>query len=299
MSESSACAVSLKDVVVDYGAVRALDGLDLTIPSRGVFGLLGRNGAGKTTTIRAILGLVSLAGGSVEVLGLGRDRITDIRGRVSVVFSESGLLPTLTAGENLRIWGMIEGLPAAEARAAARAILQRMDIMDLYYTRVSELSTGNARIAALARAFMLDRDMVILDEPTASLDPVRADKVRKGISRMSGQAQIMLSTHDLHEAEELCDQVGIIDQGRLVACGSPDDLRGEGTAFLVRTENGRVSYDGATYSVDGSGYVRLSSEDAPHQVLGKLLAEGNRVLEFRPEKRSLAEIFLELAGGGE
>ncbi|MBD3370182.1 ATP-binding cassette domain-containing protein [Candidatus Fermentibacteria bacterium] len=292
-------AVNLDDVVVDYGNARALDGLDLTIPSRGVFGLLGRNGAGKTTTIRAILGLVSLTGGSVEVLGLGRDRIVDVRGRVAAVFSESGLLPTLTTGENLRIWGMMDGLGSSEACSAARSVLERMDVADLYNTKVTDLSTGNARIAALARAFMLDREMVILDEPTASLDPVRADRVRKGISRMSDQAQIMLSTHDLHEAEELCDLVAIIDRGRLVASGSPDDLRGEGNAFLVRTESGKVTYEGVNYAMDGSGYVRLSSDDAPHEVLGKLLAEGNKVLEFRPEKRSLAEIFLELAGGGE
>ncbi len=286
------------DVSVKYGEVIALDGLDLEIPARGVFGLLGRNGAGKTTAIRTIVGLVRPFSGELKVFGADPAASSWNRDRISVLFAEDGLIPSLTVLENLSVWAGFRGMPRSEADEMGRGILQSTGIPDISDVQVKELSTGNRRLAALARTFLLPSDMVILDEPTASLDPVRASEVRKAIDALSESRLVLLSTHNLPEAEELCDSVAIIDSGRVLLTGSPGKLAEAPGKLLVRTEGGTVAYRGAVLEPGGDGYVLLDDDGEPALILRELIESGNRVTEFRPFRRDLASVFLELTGEG-
>lgn len=291
-----AFAAVFRGISVCYGVVTALDGLDLEIPDRGVFGLLGRNGAGKTTAIRALAGLVKASAGSLEVFG-GDPAAGGSRRRLSVLFAEDGLLPSLTVRENLRVWAGLHGRSRRESDPRVAAVLDEIGIPDSSGIRVKELSTGNRRLAALARTFLLPADMVILDEPTSSLDPVRAREVRQVIARLAGSRLVLLSTHDLHEAEELCDRVAIIDRGRLVVSGPPESLDNLPDRWFVRVEEGPVIFRGESHPPSEEGGAVLGCGDAPADVLAELLASGNRVVEFRPYRRSLSGIFLDLTGG--
>jgi len=286
-------AVSIEGLHVSYGRIRALDGLDMRVPAGGVTGLLGRNGAGKTTTIRAILGLVRPQEGEIRVLGSAPSRST--RERTSVLFAEHGLVPEMTLMENLVCWGMINSLGRSEARSRAESVLQALGTLHSAEQPVRALSSGNRRLAGLARAFMLPRDLVLLDEPTASLDPVRAEEIRAGIRELAGRSAVLLSTHNLVEAEELCDRVVIIHNGRRLAGGTPEELSEPGDVHLVRTETGDVSFRGRGYTPDARGFVRIDSGVSAADTLAELLREGNRVVEFRPERKSLSQTFLELA----
>ncbi|MFO7948779.1 MAG: ABC transporter ATP-binding protein [Candidatus Fermentibacteraceae bacterium] len=286
-------AVAIEGLHVRYGRIMALDGLDMRVPAGGVTGLLGRNGAGKTTTIRAILGLVRPREGEIRVLDSPPSRTT--RARTSVLFAEHGLVPEMTLMENLVCWGMINSLGLAEARSRAEAVLHTLGTLHSAAAPVRELSSGNRRLAGIARAFMLPRDLVLLDEPTASLDPVRAEEIRAGIRELAGHSAVLLSTHNLVEAEELCDRVVIIHNGRRLAGGTPEELSEPGDVHLVRTESGTALFRGQRHRPDGKGFVRLDSGVSAADTLAELLREGNRVVEFRPERKSLSQTFLELA----
>jgi ABC-2 type transport system ATP-binding protein len=291
-------AVVLKGIRVLYGPHAALDGLDLEIPGTGTFGLLGRNGAGKTTTIRAMAGLVRTDRGSIRVLG--RDPAADpsVRRDISVLFSEDGLLPALTTQENLTAWGMVCGLGRGESSRLAVAMLSRPGLDVPAGAKVRDLSTGNRRMAALARAFMIPGRIVILDEPTASLDPVRAVEARRAVRDMSRDRLVVLSTHNLEEAEALCDSVAIIHLGRSVAAGLTHSLLQDPVrAYSARTETGIMFFEGAAVEAAQDGSFVIRSDRSPADLLADLVDSGNRVTEFKTLRRTLAEVFLDLAGG--
>jgi len=291
-------AASFRGISVRYGDVTALDGLDLDIPARGVFGLLGRNGAGKTTAIRALVGLVQPFSGTLEVFG-GDPAISGWNTeRISVLFAEDGLLPPLTVEENLTVWARLHGVRWREATSLAGAVLESTGIAGYSGTKVKELSTGNRRLAALARTFMLPSDMVMLDEPTSSLDPVRADEVRRAIGRLAESRLVLLSTHNLNEAEELCDRVAIIDGGRLVVSGPPGELERMPDRYMVRTESGGLEFRGSRLEPSSNGSVVVECGDPAADVLAELLAAGNRITEFRPYRKNLSGVFMDLTGGG-
>ncbi len=291
--------VSIRQLSVSYGTVCALDGLSLDIPGKGVFGLLGRNGAGKTTTIRSILGLVKRDAGEVLVSGRDPSGDSSVRRRISVLFSEDGLVPALSVTDNLRVWAGLFSHGKAESEELADEILVKLGIGDMSGKSVRDLSTGNRRIVALARTFMLESDIYILDEPTSSLDPVRAVEVRKMISILAGVKPVVLSTHNLHEAEELCSEIAIIDSGKLVMTGRPGEMGADQGMYFVRSESYPLVYRGSSIEPAEDGCVLLESDESPSDVLAELVGSGNRITEFRPMKRTLSEVFLRLMAGEE
>lgn len=290
-------AISINDLLVKYGNTTALDGLSLEVPSLGVFGLLGKNGAGKTTTIRAIIGLVKQQSGTISVLGEPPGGNNNNRGKISVLFAEDGLVPSLTALENLTIWCGFHGVAKRRANSLAEEILTKMGISHYKDTKVKELSTGNKRLVGLARTFMLPSEMVILDEPTSSLDPERAEEVRSSISKLAGSRLVLCSTHNLTEAEQLCDTVAIIDSGKLIISGRPNDLDETTDRYVIESENGSVSFGGKIYEADENRKIILSSTKRPADILQELIRSGNRITSFKQYRRNLASIFLELTKG--
>lgn len=291
-------AVSARNLTVRYGAHAALEGLDLEIPATGTFGLLGRNGAGKTTTIRAIAGLVAPSEGTISVFGRIPASDPSLRRDLAFLFAEDGLLPLLSARKNLEIWGRIGGLRPREARRRADEALDRAGMDAPRDSPVKDLSSGNRRTAALARAFMLPARAVILDEPTSSLDPVRAASIRRLLRDLARDRMVILSTHDLHEAEELCSEVAIIHRGRVVAAGSPRSLDGAASSrFRVRVEGGgAVAMNGRLLEPGGDGFVEIGFDGPAAELLAVLTAAGNRIEEFGPACRSLGRVFMDLAG---
>lgn len=284
----------LAGATVNYGPVRALDRFDLEIPSRGVHGLLGRNGAGKTTAIRALLGLLRLDGGSACVLGTDPVKDPGTRRRISVLFSEDGLVPALTAMENLTVWCGFYGCgPGQSAELAGRA-LEAFGMLHSSGKPVKDLSTGNRRAVAMARVFAVPSDLVLLDEPTASLDPVKAAGVRAMIRDCAGDRPVLLSTHNMSEAESVCESITIVHGGRRILHGETDKLTAS-PGFVVRTVDGTVVHSGEVLSPGPDGLVHLDSTLPPSELLESLIAGGNRVEEFGRAGRNLEDVFIGLA----
>ncbi len=207
--------------------VVALDQVNLTVQRGEVFGLLGPNGAGKTTLIRILVGLLTPTSGRAFVLG--RDVTTDIdyiRQRVALLPQEAGIYERLTARENLIYYGGLYGIPEEELNRRADRLLEMVGLREREDHQVKAFSGGMKRKVLVARALIIEPELVFLDEPTTGVDTLGARVVRNMLKRLSSEENrtIVLTTHDLHEVSELCYRVGILNEGRLVAVGRPDEL---------------------------------------------------------------------------
>lgn len=287
-------SASLMNVTVSYGQVKALDGFDLDIPSRGVHGLLGRNGAGKTTAVRALLGLLRLDGGSVCVLGADPAKTPEARRRISALFSEDGLVPALTVMENLTVWCGFYGCGPGDSTDLARRSLEAFGMRSAADKPVKDLSTGNRRAVAMARVFAVPSELVLLDEPTASLDPVKASEVRAMIKGCAGDRPVLLSTHNMSEAESVCESITIVHRGKRVLHGDIGALT-VSSGYVVRTPGGAVVHRGEVLCPGPDGAVLVESPLPASELLESLIAQGNRVEEFRRAGRNLEDVFMSLA----
>jgi len=220
-------AIRTENLARDFETVRAVDDLSLEMPAGIVFGFLGPNGAGKTTTIRLLLGLLEPTSGRAKVLDFDtRTQADRIRERVGALLEDDGLYERLTAYENLNFYGEINRLTAPERRARIRQLLEHLDLWDRRNERVSRFSSGMKQKLALARALLHRLSLLFLDEPTAGLDALSAVALREDLTALARQegVTVFLTTHNLAEAEKICDRVGVIHKGRLVAGGRPDEI---------------------------------------------------------------------------
>ena len=295
MALTGESAVSITGLCVDYGRNRVLDGFDMAVQGRTVHGLLGRNGAGKTTTIRAVAGLLAPSSGGLTVLGRQPHDDPSVRRLLSILPSEDGLIPGLSIMENLVCWARLWGVGGREAAQAASEALDAVGMEGDPSRRVGSLSSGNRRLAALARTFMVPCEIVILDEPTSSLDPVVSARIRSVIAAMSRERTVILSTHNLEEAQELCSTVTIIHHGRRVFEGPPAGSS-PGGRYLFRADSAAPSWRGSQLEPGQDGFFMLDSGLAAAETLAELVRDGVRVTEFRPVLGSLNEIFMEVAG---
>jgi lipooligosaccharide transport system ATP-binding protein len=209
-----------------FATAEVVRGIDIAVPRAHCFGLLGPNGAGKTTIIRMLLGQSPLTSGSLEVFGqpmpaAGRS----VRGRMGVVPQIDNLDPDFTVAENLRVYGSYFGLEANVIAARIQNLLEFVALSDRAESRIDTLSGGMKRRLTIARALINDPELLVLDEPTTGLDPQARHMIwaRLRDLRQSGKT-LVLTTHYMEEAERLCDEVVIIDQGRILAQGSPPAL---------------------------------------------------------------------------
>jgi len=212
-------AVSVRDVVKRFAHTTALDGVSFDLRRGEVLGLLGPNGAGKTTTIHVLLGLVRPTAGSVRLFGLDPHATRAALRRVAFASPEALMDWRLTVEENLRVYARLYG----KARAAVRPAMQALELVPEARTRLGDLSLGQQTRAGLARALLADPDLLILDEPTASLDPDIADKTRRFLLevRRARGLSILYTSHNMAEVEEVCDRVLFLHHGRIVAAGTP------------------------------------------------------------------------------
>ena len=276
-----------------FGEVVAVDDLDLEVPAGEVFGFLGPNGAGKTTTIRLLLDFVRPTGGRATVLG-GSCADARLRQRVGYVPGELHLDPRLTGHELLDYFARLRGGVDAVTRAA---LVERFDLDE---TRpIGQLSTGNRQKVALVQAFMHQPELLLLDEPTAGLDPFLQREFSDLVHEVTADERtVFLSSHLLPEVEEIADRVGIIDRGRLLRVAAIGELLGQARQQIELHFADPVPADdfagmpGVRPSQHGSRVVKLDVEGSVDAVVKAAAAHTvTRIVSSQPD---LEEIFLEL-----
>ncbi len=218
-------AIIVKDLVKRYTHTLAVDDISFTLPAGGVLGLLGGNGAGKTTTISMLLGLLVPTAGQITVLGhdMARDRFAALA-RMNVSSPYISLPARLSVAENLRVYGHLYNVPRLERRIGELAA--QFNLGALLNRPAGELSAGQKTRVALAKSLINKPDLLLLDEPTASLDPDTGDYVRTVLEdyRRDRKAAILLASHNMAEVERLCDTVLMMKAGKIVDRGTPDEL---------------------------------------------------------------------------
>jgi ABC-2 type transport system ATP-binding protein len=285
-------AISISGLVKSFGSVRALDGLDMTVATGEVHGFLGPNGAGKTTTLRILLGLLRADAGEVTLLaGHPWEDATELHRRLAYVPGDVTLWPNLTGGEVIDLLGRLRGGLDSKRRAD---LLERFDLDPTKKGRA--YSKGNRQKVALIAALASDVEMLLLDEPTAGLDPLMEATFRDLITVESHNGRtVLLASHILSEVEALCDRVSIVRDGRIVESGTLAELR-----HLTRTSV-EVELIGSVHrlagiagvndlQVDGTTARFAVDADAIDEVLRHLTEIGVRSLFSRPP--TLEELFL-------
>ena len=209
-----------------YGDLEAVSGLDLDIPRGNCFGLLGPNGAGKTTTLRMLLGQSPRTSGVLSVFGESiESNLREIRQRTGIVPQADNLDPDFTVSENLRIYGLYFRITSSVLEHRIPKLLKLVELDHRAKDRISTLSGGMKRRLILARALINDPDLLLFDEPTTGLDPQARHMIWSQIHRLKRNGKtILLTTHYMEEAERLCDEIVIIDHGKLITQGPPKDL---------------------------------------------------------------------------
>jgi ABC-2 type transport system ATP-binding protein len=294
-------AVAVRGLTKNFGDVRALDGLDLTVAPGEIAGFLGPNGAGKSTTLRILLGLLRADGGEARLLG--GDPWSDavaLHRRLAYVPGEVALWPNLTGGEVIDLLGRLRG-PVADGGAAARRKVELLERFELDPTKkVRTYSKGNRQKVALVAALAADVELLVLDEPTSGLDPLMELMFTESLreARAAGQA-VLLSSHILAEVEKVCDTVTIIRNGRTVETGTLAELRhltrSTVTAVLRRDPTVLADLPGVhDLMIDGRRVSFLVDADHLDGVTAQLSALGLESLVCVPP--SLEQLFLQHYG---
>lgn len=296
-------AIELREIRKSFGSVRAVDGLSLAVPQGAVYGFLGPNGAGKTTTLRMIMDIIRPDGGEIRLFN--ELSSCSVRSRVGYMPEERGLYRKMTAAAVLRYFGSLKGLSAAQLAQRVPAWLERIDLTGYANKKVEELSRGMHQKLQFAATVINDPELVILDEPFSGLDPVNQDLLREIITEMRRQGRtVLFSTHGMHEAEQLCDFIVLINQGKVVVDGTLDQIRSRHESHTISIEiEGDGAFVGtlpqvATARPDGRRLDVTLREGADPQELLRILVERSRVRAFEIKHPSLHEIFVRLVGGG-
>ncbi|MEI2690284.1 MAG: ABC transporter ATP-binding protein [Anaerolineae bacterium] len=297
-----------------FGEDLAVDGLTLEVYPGEVFGFLGHNGAGKTTTVRLLNGVLTPSAGQARVLGL--DPMADgpaLRRQTGVLTETPSLDERLTARVNLSLYADLYGVPKAAVKARVNTLLAAFDLTERADDKVGEYSKGMKQRLALARTVLHQPTLLFLDEPTAALDPVAARQVHEMIQSTAREGRtVFINTHNLVEAQRLCDRVGVMEHGRLVAIGAPHDL----ARRLMR--NLSVEFELAHGSVDqalqalrnapgvASGGQRSdvivvsgAEREAIPDLINVLVHAGVRIYQVTPQEPTLEDVYFALHSAAE
>lgn len=263
MSSMDRFAVSVKSVAKSFGSTQALSGVSFDVVEGNCFGLIGPNGAGKTTAFSIIAGYLHPDSGLATVLDHDA-RATDIlRGRMSVL-PQDALLPAYEkVGEFLVHLARLQGIEWSAAEHEAQKALKDVDGSDWWNRRCGKLSHGMAKRVGLAQAFLGNPEVVLLDEPTAGLDPKIAFEIRSLVKSRKGRCTLVISSHNLHELEEICDAAAIMDHGHVVASGSMAELTAAAKEFSVKVTQSSVPVE----TLKGLSGVSRADFDASSRTL--------------------------------
>lgn len=297
-------ALSIDQLSHHYGQRCALDRLSLTVAEGEVFGILGPNGGGKTTLFRVLSTLLPAQAGVVEVLGHALPAESQaVRQQIGVVFQAPSLDKKLTVAENIRHQAALYGVPRSEWQPRTERLLTQFRLQDRAHERTESLSGGLRRRAELAKGLVHQPKLLLLDEPSTGLDPgARVDLWQCLRELQADGATLVLTTHLLEEAER-CDRLALLDQGRLVALGAPDELRGEiggdsitldGNDIADLASDIQAKFELPAQIVDQQ--IRLECE-AGHTWVPRLVeAFGSRIRSIRLGKPTLEDVFIHHTG---
>ncbi len=299
-------AIQATGLARSFGDHVAVDGIDLTVGRGELFSLLGPNGAGKTTTINMLCCLLEPTGGSAAVMGhdVRRDTMA-VKQVIGISPQETAVAENLSARENLMLIGRIHGRTKDEVRDASDRLLEMMGLSDRADERVKRFSGGMKRRLSIAMALVSDPDVIFLDEPTLGLDPQARRKVWEHIEGLKGEKTILLTTHYLEEADSLADRIAVIDEGRIVALGSPGELKAgvaDGRVMVVKARNltGEVVAglrERYPEVVEIAGGVEIHAEEFDVYALQDYLRPLGVVVESTHIKETtLDDVFLRLTG---
>ncbi len=301
-------AIQTHQLTRSFGNLKAVDRLTLEIPRGTVFGFLGPNGSGKTTTIRLLLGLLDADDGSAQVLGFDtRKQPDEVRVRCGALLEHHGLYERLSAAENLDYYGRIWRMSKADREKRIRELLEPLDLYERRGEPIGRWSRGMKQKLAVARALMHRPELIFLDEPTAGLDPVASSALREDLASLVAQEgmTIFLTTHNLAEAEKLCNQVGVINHGNLLAVGSPSELRsktsaprlyvtGQGITSQILEDVKSNALVKRVQQQNGKLVMDLNDLSRSHEIVTKLVGAGVQIDEVWKEKADLEDFFLQL-----
>jgi len=311
----SAPAIQISSISRRFGETNAVDNLTLEVQSGEIFGFLGHNGAGKTTTVRLLNGVLEPTSGSARVFGLDpQAEGPALRARTGVLTETPSLDERLTARDNLSFYADLYNVPRADVPGRVNSLLTEFELVDRADEKVGGYSKGMKQRLALARALLHKPVVLFLDEPTAALDPVAARHVHalvENLARREG-CTVFLCTHNLVEAQKLCDRVAVMEHGRLVALGTPSDLTRQYVKRLdVDLEVDPVQMDLALQTLQELPQLvistpkrekelltmTLSGRESIPELLSILVQKGLRVYRLAPQEANLEEVYFALNGG--
>jgi ABC-2 type transport system ATP-binding protein len=306
--------IEVQHISKRYGRVTAVDDVSFRVERGEILGFLGPNGAGKTTTMRILTGYMPPTEGRASVAGFDIfDKPVEAKRRIGYLPETPPLYPEMTVREYLDFVARIKGVPPKERKERVTTVMQRTWVADMADRHCAKLSKGYKQRVGLAQALIHNPDVLILDEPTAGLDPKQIIETRQLIRDLAGDHTIVLSTHILPEVSQTCQRVVIINKGRVVAVDTPDNLtarlRGAETLYVQVDTAGsdpapvlsrvagvtrvgpsaeRPAFDGA-YEIESERGV-----DIRRDVARAVVTEGWGLLELRPMRMSLEEVFLQV-----
>ncbi len=301
--------IETKGLTKVFGAFTAVADVDLTVASGEVLVLLGPNGAGKTTTTRMLASILRPTSGTVRVAGFDALRESvDVRRHIGLLTEHHGLYTRMRAGEYLAFFGRIYGLTSAQADSRVETLLGQVGMQDVAGRRLGEFSKGMRQKLALVRALLHDPPVLLLDEPTSAMDPASARLVRESIGRLrSSNRAVVVTTHNLAEAELLADRIAIICRGRIAALDTADALKRAylGPPIMELRLAGRLDGaaqllpDGLRPIAVGADWLRYQA-DVPQETNPRLLramaAAGIQVVTLSEVGRSLEDVYLRVVG---
>ena len=305
--------IEVQHLTKRYGPLKAVDDVSFTVERGEIFGFLGPNGAGKTTTMRVLTGYMPPSEGRAVVAGFDVfDQPIEAKRRTGYLPETPPLYPEMTVRDYLAFVARIKGVPRGERAARLDYVMGRTRVADVAHRHCGKLSKGYRQRVGLAQAILHNPDVLILDEPTAGLDPKQIIETRQLIKELAGDHTIILSTHILPEVSQTCHRVVIINKGRVVAVDTPENL----TARLRGSETMYMQVDGLGADVKAAleavtGVTRAvladtrgtatgfeidseSGRDVRRELAAAVVSRGWGLLELRPMRMSLEEIFLHL-----
>jgi ABC-2 type transport system ATP-binding protein len=308
--------VRVSDLRKSYGQVRAVDGVSFDVEYGRVFGFLGPNGAGKTTTIKVLTTLVRPTSGAVTIFG--KDVVKhqrEVKKKIGVVLQEPSFEANLTVERALELYGLMWGVPGEKRRDRARELIDKFDLASFRNMKNDELSIGQRRRVQVAREFMHDMDLLFLDEPTMGLDPAARrtllDYVKKHVQ---GGLTVFFTTHIMEEAEYLCDEIAIINRGRVIATDTPAGLKDKYGGVKVveiklKDSNAqsvmhviRPIAGGSLVETPAEGTVRISSAEAQEmlvKIIESLSKNSVQIESVSVNPPTLEQVFLTVIGNGD
>ena len=287
--------VDLSQITKSFGKVKAVDDVSFTVEKGEFFGLLGPNGAGKTTSIRILLDIFKPDHGSVSILGGPMNE--DKKDRIGYMPEERGLYQDIPLERALSYLASLKGMSSSQIHARLGEYLERFDLAAHRKKKVKELSKGMQQKAQIIATLIHHPDLLIIDEPFSGLDPVNTQMVKDLLHDLHSQGStIIMSTHQMHQVEQLCQRILLMNHGKVVLYGSLAEIRKRfsGHALLVRTPNGLPALPGilSAEEINGVHRLNLAAETTPQEILRQLVAHNIEVEQFEIAMPTLDEIFI-------